>query len=78
MAMVQLPYVEYEISLFSTDKGNKYPSKPKPSKHNSSETHMHPAQTTKKLSEDPPIARRLPNAGSGKFKWYLQGNYCNM
>ena len=78
MAMVQLLCIEYEISLFSTDKINNYPSKPKPSKHNSSETQMHPAQTTKKLSEDPPIARRLPNAGPGKFKWYLQGKYCNI
>ena len=76
--MVQLDCIEYEISLFPTDKANKYPRKPKPSKHNSSETQLHSAQTTKQLSGDSPIARRLPNAGSGKFKWYLQGNYCNM
>ena len=78
MVMVQLPYIEYEIGLFSTDKVNRDPRKPKPSNHNSSETHMLTAQTTKKLSGDPPIARRLSNAGSGKFKWYLQGKYCNI
>lgn len=74
MGMLQLPYIEYEISLFSTDKYNKYPSKPEPAKHSISETHMHRAQATKKLSGDPLMARLLPNAGSGKFKWYLQGN----